>query len=90
MCPDVYEQFMRGGFVSNTTGHPFSAIGLDQAHEHLNARVKEDGGAIGLAENPGALRRWMVAGPQISAIIAEFEEMLDPSDVGDDSDDKHH
>jgi len=27
-----------------------------------------------LTENPGALRRWMVAGPQLSTIIAEFEE----------------
>ena len=88
-CPDVYEQFMCGAFTSNKTGHSFSAIGLDQAHEHLNARMKGDGGAIGLTENPGALRRWMVAGPQLSAIIAEFEEQFDPND-GNDADDKHH
>jgi len=37
----------------------FSAIPIDQAHEQHNALVK-GGGAIGLTENPMALRRWMV------------------------------
>jgi len=55
LCPDVYDQFVLGAFTSNLTGM-FSSIWLDQAHEHLNAQVKSDGGAIGLTENPGALR----------------------------------
>ena len=29
-------------------------IGLDHAHEQLNAQVKGNGGAIGLSEDPGA------------------------------------
>ena len=36
--------------------------------------VKGSGGAIGLTGNPGALRRWMVAGPEIARITTEFEE----------------
>ena len=75
-CPDVYDHFMLCAFTSNVTGNRFSSIELDQAHKHLNAQVKGDGGAIGLTEKPGALRRWMVAGPQLSTIIAEFEERL--------------
>lgn len=63
-CPDVYEKFMRDAFTSNTRGNSFSSIGRDQSHEHLNARVNGDGCAMGLMENPDALRRWMVAGPQ--------------------------
>jgi len=62
-CPDVYDHFMLVAFASNVTENRFSSVGLDQTHEHLNARVKDDGGALGLTENPGALRRWMVAGP---------------------------
>ena len=68
MCPDVYEHFKHGSFNSNTTRNSFSSIGLDQGHEHRNARGKGDGRTIGLTENPGALQRLMVAGPQISAI----------------------
>ena len=47
-CADVHSKFMDGAFTSNITGNPYSLIGLDQAHEHMNARVKGDGGAIGL------------------------------------------
>ena len=89
-CPDVYDlQFMLGAFTSNVTGNRFSSIGLDQAHEHLNAQVKGDGGAIGLTENPGTLRRWMVAGPQLSTIIAEFVERFGLDDGGE-ADGQHH
>ena len=88
-CPEVYDAFMRGAFTSNKTGNTFSAIGLDQAHEQVNARVKGDGGAIGLTESPGALRRWMVAGPQLSEIVAEYELEMDPTDAADTGS-KHH
>ena len=57
----------------------FSAISLDQAHEQCNALVKGDGGAVGLTSNPDALRRWMVAGPEISRILKEFDDQLPQS-----------
>ncbi len=49
-------------------------MALDQCHEQNNATVKESGGAIGLLTNPSALRRWMVAGPEIARMVSEFEE----------------
>ncbi len=49
-------------------------MALDQCHEQNNAMVKGSGGAIGLTGNAGALRCWMVAGPEIARIITEFEE----------------
>ena len=49
-------------------------MALDQCHEQNNAMVKGCGGAIGLTSNLGALRRWMIAGPEIARITAEFEE----------------
>ena len=36
-------------------------------------KSKDVGGAVGLTENPAALRRWMVAGPELSIMIEEFE-----------------
>lgn len=88
-CPDVYDQFMRNAFTSDVTGHKFSSIALSQAHEYLNAQVKGDGGVIGLTENPGALRRWMLAGPQLSTILAEFEKKFG-LDGGSDADDRYN
>ena len=54
----------------------FSAITIDQAHEQNNACIKGDGGAIGLTENPSALRRWMIAGPEVARVIQEFENVV--------------
>ena len=30
-------------------------------------------GAVGLTENPAALHRWMVSGPEMASLIGEFE-----------------
>ena len=83
--PDVYKCFMQGCLVVHKTKRRFSSIALDRAHEQENAIVKGQGGAVGLAEDPGALRRWMVAGPELSRIIKEFE-----ADTFSEEDQKHH
>ncbi len=57
------------------TSRKFSSMPLDQAHEQNNAAVKGPGGAVGLTENPTALKRWMVAGPEQARILTEFEEL---------------
>lgn len=64
--PEVAHEFMKDNFVVHKTKHEFSALALDQAHEQANALIKGDGGAIRLTENPSALRRWMVPGPEVS------------------------
>jgi len=51
----------------------FSAIGVDHAHEQNNAAVKSTGGAIGLTQDPSALRRWTIAGPEVTRLLSEFE-----------------
>ena len=58
------------------TCRPFSAIANDQAHEQRNTMVKGNGGAIGLASNPGVLRRWVTAGPQIARLLKSFENSM--------------
>ena len=71
--PDVAKAFMEGKFTVQKTKHAFSSIAMDHAHEQMNACIKGDGGAVGLTENPSALLRWMVAGPEIARCIQEFE-----------------
>jgi hypothetical protein len=36
--------------------------------------VKGEGGAVGLTENPSALKRWMISGREIARIVSEFEK----------------
>lgn len=60
--PEVAQEFYKGNFVVHKSRREFSAMAIDQAHEQNNAVIKGDGGAIGLTEDPTALRQWMVAG----------------------------
>ena len=64
----------------------FSGLALDQAHEHNNALVKGDGGAIGITEHPSALLRWMTAGPEICQLTKEYED----TNTRAKSSSKHH
>ena len=74
--PTIYQEFLNGNFVIHKTTNPFSAMAIDQAHEQNNSIVKGDGGAVGLTQNPAALRRWMLAGPEITRLIQEFEKAV--------------
>lgn len=74
-APEVYAEFLKGNFVIRKTQRPFSALAVDQAHEQHNAIVKGDGGAIGLTQDPTALRRWMLAGPEICRLLQEFKDV---------------
>ncbi len=85
--PNIYEEFMKGNFTVKKSKHAFSAIAIDHAHEQNNASVKGDGGAVGLTENPSALRRWMVSGPEMARLIGEFESSMTEKQ---DSDCRHH
>ena len=86
--PGIYAEFKAGKFVVHRSKKPFSAIAIDHAHEQMNARVKGSGGAIGLTENPHALLRWMVAGPEISQLVEDFEVAACTDQSHDES--KHH
>ena len=72
----MYQAFCNGGFVVQKTCRPFSAIAHDQAHEQCNAMVKGNGGAVRLASDPGALRRWVTAGPQIARLLKSFDRSM--------------
>lgn len=79
--PEVAREFKRGNFVVHKSAREFSAIAIDQAHGQNNAVIKGDGGAIGLTEDPERLRHWMVAGPEVSRLIAGYEVMSGARDA---------
>ena len=86
--PSVYKEFKRGNFTVKTTGRAFSNIAIDQAHEQNNAHVKGDGGAVRLTQNPSALRRWMVSGPEMARLVEEFQASIEKPETK--SDVRHH
>ena len=86
-CPDIYADFVRGNFVTRKRSRKFSSLAHDQVHEQQNAIVKGDGGIIGITEHEAALKRWMVAGPEISQLLSEYEEKHTHRRVDDD---RHH
>ena len=75
-APGVFLQFEKGLFTVHNTSRQFSAIAIDQAHKQNNGMVKGDGGAVGLTENPSALRRWMISGPEMARLVSEFEASM--------------
>lgn len=87
-------QEIRNEFEANwvfTKGkRKFSSMPLDQAHEQNNERVKGSGGAIGLTENPAALKRWMIAGPEQARILTEFDELYHVTDQPSTSHEQGH
>lgn len=48
-------------------------MAIDQAHEQNNAKVKEQGGAIGLTQDPSGLLRWTLGGPEVVRLLSEFK-----------------
>ncbi|KAK3917822.1 Chromosome-associated kinesin KIF4 [Frankliniella fusca] len=76
-APETYRRFSLGtymcAFVVRKTLNAFSCLGIDHAHEQNNAEVKSRGGAVGLTQDPSALRRWTIAGPEVARLLNEFE-----------------
>lgn len=88
--PQTYAHLLNGGFTVQKTSKVLSAIVIDQAHEQNNAMVRGDGGAVGLTETPAALWRWMIFGPEVARLIAEFEAFSDTDEEMKPGSTKHH
>ena len=67
-------EFSAGNLTVRNTKNVFSSIPIDQVHEQNNALIKGDGGAVGVTDNPSALLRWMIAGPEVARVIEEFRD----------------
>lgn len=58
-------------------------MAIDPAHEQANAIIKGDGSAVGVTEvteDPSALRRWIVAGPEVSHLVAVHDTASEAKD----------
>jgi hypothetical protein len=85
--PEVHSQFLTGNFSVKKTACNFSAIAIDQAHEQINASVKDDGDDVCLTENPAAPRRCMVSGPEMARVVGECDAS---SEKRKNTDIRHH
>ena len=91
--PEIVNEFNAGHFTAQKVSHLFSAIALDQVHEQVNACIKGDGGAIGLTDDPNALRHWMIAGPDDARAIGECQDAMVPvhrDNTKEPLESKHH
>ena len=76
--PEKLKNTFNKFWVIQKTCKRFSAIPIDQAHEQENAKVKGSGGVVGLTENPVALCRWLICGPELARIVTQFGEQYMP------------
>ena len=89
-CPIIHAEFLKGNFVSQNSKHKFSALAHDQVHEQLNAMMKGDGGIIlGITSSDIALRRWMIAGPEMARLLIIIEYNDNQSKKLNDTE-RHH
>ena len=73
---DHSKSMLKEAWVVQKTMHRYSSIPIDQAHEQENAKVKGNGGIIGLTESPSALKQWPISGPEKYRILTECEQTL--------------
>ena len=71
---ETYDAFVKSFFTIGKTSRVFSNMGIDQAHEQNNKILKDDGGIIGILDNPTALLKWAICGPVICEMLKEGEE----------------
>ena len=45
-CPNVYNEFLKGKFVTQKASNKFTSMAHDQIHEQLNAIIKGHGGIM--------------------------------------------
>ena len=86
-CPVVKDKLEKGHFVTQKTCRRFSMMAHDHVHEQFNAVLKGDGGVIGIIENDSALRRWMIAGPELARILNDIKNCTSPTIICSD---RHH
>lgn len=73
--PDVWEQFCEGNFCVRKTELSFCSLGVDQALEQENKRLKVLGGLKGITQKPEALQRFFLIAPELQRLSSEAEKM---------------
>lgn len=72
----VWCRLVAGEFAVTSNKIPFTSIGMDQAQEHENKRLKGEGGLQGITTMPATLLKYCLAAPELARLSREKEEML--------------
>lgn len=67
--PQLAQEFQSGNFVVHKSSRQFPAVAIDQAHEQVNAIIMSNEGAIGVTEDPSALRIWIITAPEVTHLV---------------------
>jgi len=73
--PDIWKYFCEGNFCVKKTELSFCSLGVDQALEQENKRLKVLGGLKGITHNPAALQRFFLIAPELERLSSEAEKM---------------
>ena len=71
--PEMWKALKEGDFCVKKTGTPFSNLFVDQTLEQEIRGLKVVGGITGLTQNESALNRFLLATPELTRIVAEFQ-----------------
>lgn len=74
--PVIWEELASGGFVVQKKATSFTAIGIDQAQEHINKTHKGEGGICGITTSPETLLRYCLSTAELSRLSGETEDMI--------------
>ena len=74
--PQIWNFFKESGLTVQTGKIPFTAIGVDQAQEHIDKIHKGLGGFSGITTSPEAQLRYCLSTPELARLSSETEIML--------------
>ena len=74
----TWDKFMAGDFtVSATNQVPFTRLGVDQAQEHVNKKLKGQGAVNGITQSSSTLLKFCLCAPELARISGEIENVVE-------------
>eukprot|EP00794_Sanderia_malayensis_P002267 gene2267-2604_t len=87
--PQTWDKFMAGDFtVSASNQVPFTRLGVDQAQEHVNKKLKGQGAVNGITQSSSILLKFCLCAPELARISGEIENTVESS--GHKKKQQHH
>ena len=81
MIHKTLDKFMAGNFTIRTSEQvPFTRLGVDQAQEHVNKKLKGHGAVNGITQLPSALLKFCLCAPESARISGEIEHIIELSE----------
>ena len=72
---------MAGNFTVSTSNQvPFTRLGVDQAQEHVNKKLKGHRAVNGIIQSPSALLKFCLCASELARISGEIEHIVELSE----------